>query len=349
MKKAIILTFSRIDNRGANLQAYALKKTLEEYGMDVYFLDFQLKYTYNSLNARIFQTVANINASFFRRKMNFKFTRNFKDKSDLERNCPCADVYIVGSDQVWNPSLTKSVGGTTYFFDFLPDGQKRVSYAASFGESWKPTSDDNLICQLLSKFSFIGVRETNGLGILRDKFGINDAKLVLDPSLLLSPQDIYSIVGDVKEKKRIYSYLLYRTEDICKMTDLISRTLSLPKFGTDDRSLFRKIKKMHGVRTWLRNIASSSVIVTNSFHCMSVALILNKKVIVLPPHPGREQRMISLLKLLGCEGAFFSGLDDLKNRLNQVTNWELPYNSINENLNLLKNESKKYILNEIAK
>ena len=40
MKKAVILTFSKVYNRGANMQCYALMKTLEKMGCDVEFLGF---------------------------------------------------------------------------------------------------------------------------------------------------------------------------------------------------------------------------------------------------------------------------------------------------------------------
>ena len=104
---------------------------------------------------------------------------------------------------------------------------------------------------------------------------------------------------------------------------------------------------MHGINTWLKNIASSSVIVTNSFHCMAVALILNKKFIVVPTFPGREKRMVSLLSLMGCDEQFFVSLNDLKNRLDAIRDLNISVDSLNAKLSELRKESEEFIEEKI--
>ena len=96
-----ILTFSKVYNRGANMQAYALMKYLENRGAEVEFIDIQLPLS-SGLNwhGRVFQFFQNVLADKFRKQMHFHFTRRYLDSADLKNNPPKADVYVVGSDQV---------------------------------------------------------------------------------------------------------------------------------------------------------------------------------------------------------------------------------------------------------
>ena len=51
---------------------------------------------------------------------------------------PLADVFLSGSDQVWNPHwAVHDKSASTYLLQFLPP-EKRISYAASFGVSELP-------------------------------------------------------------------------------------------------------------------------------------------------------------------------------------------------------------------
>lgn len=64
-----------------------------------------------------------------------------------------ADYYIVGSDQVWNEEITGDYQ-FSYYFDFVPDGKKIISYATSFGKNELTIDSKNitLIENLLRRF-----------------------------------------------------------------------------------------------------------------------------------------------------------------------------------------------------
>lgn len=66
-----------------------------------------------------------------------------------------ADVYIVGSDQVWNPKAITAV----HFLEFAPIGKKCISYAASMGNANLNNDIGRKREQYLKKFSAISVRE----------------------------------------------------------------------------------------------------------------------------------------------------------------------------------------------
>src|SRR5690606_2791095 len=117
------------------------------------------------------------------------------------------EVFIVGSDQVWNPDLTKA-SALDYFFSFLPDEVKRISYAASFGNSewiWSDIQHDVWDC--LQKFSAISVRESSGAKICEEIFNVNSS-VVLDPTLILGSYKELINKGANSKKTLVFFSLL---------------------------------------------------------------------------------------------------------------------------------------------
>ena len=184
--KISILTFSKESNFGANLQCYALCKVLQGMGHQVDIIDIQLPKIKFSWYTTLLQIPQDILFFLFRKKHLNYFTKKYKTADQLQKGQHKSDLYIVGSDQVWNPDITKRLAPLVYFFSFLPDDVRRISYAASFGkESWQSPTLTDKVKMLLHKFNAVGVREQTGVSICKDTFGI-DARLVADPTLLLS-------------------------------------------------------------------------------------------------------------------------------------------------------------------
>lgn len=345
-KTAIILTFSKNDNRGANLQAYALKKTLEDMGVNVRFLDIQLPRKRLNFIGQIDAKVKNFCAERFRKRTKFKYTTQYKNVQELETNPPEADIFIVGSDQVWNPDLTHSLDPRVYFFSFLKDNTKRISYAASFGKSeWTATKYDKDIAELLSRFSHISVREDTGVDICKNIFQREDVKVCIDPSLLLKTADVQQLIrGKTKSRKQIYCYLLYKSSQVYDIVDEIASQTRLAVIG-DPRNgnSYTKLRAIHGVEKWIRNVVESELIVTNSFHTMVVSILLRKNFVVVPPIDGRETRLISLLSKLGLLERYINYGDNI----NIASMTPIDYDSIESKLDILRSLSLKFINNAI--
>ena len=190
--KIAILTFSKVNNYGATLQCYALSTILRRLGHEVVLLDYQLPRS-KSLNPiyRFHQFVQKILFEKFRNRYLPPFSIPLKSKSDLQKLYPKADLYVVGSDQVWNPNITRDAGVGVYFFDFLPDNVRRIAYAASFGVSQTDVFGEySQVSSLLKKFNSIGVREISGISICQT-LANRDATLVVDPTLLLGDYSIF--------------------------------------------------------------------------------------------------------------------------------------------------------------
>lgn len=344
-----ILTFSKVYNRGANMQAYALKKYLENRGAKVEFLDLQLPMSKDmNWRGRLFEYFQNQVANRFRKHMHFCFTRKYKDLSDLKNDPPKADVYVVGSDQVWNPSLTQKLGALTYFFDFLPFQAKRVSYAASIGDViWKYGELSPRIKEELKNFAAISVREDSAREICKRNFDAK-AEVVLDPTLLLTHSDLKDIIGSNRSvlKSQTFVYLLYNGSDTFNITRLLHKLSGNKKIKGLSDSIFAKITRFYSIENWLKQIDSSSLIITNSFHCMVMALLLHKEFIVIPPYPGRETRMLSLLSKIGLVNRYVNSIEDIT-KLKELVERKIDYVKVEDNLKVLRKKSEDFINNNI--
>ena len=344
-----ILTFSKVYNRGANMQAYALMKYLENRGAEVEFIDIQLPLS-SGLNwhGRVFQFFQNVLADKFRKQMHFHFTRRYLDGADLKNNPPKADVYVVGSDQVWNPSITKNLGALTYFFDFLPAGTKKVSYAASIGDAdWKYDELSYSIKKELQHFSAISVREDSARAICKNKFDM-DAEVVLDPTLLLSRKDLIDIVGSNAKtnKSQTFVYLLYSDKNVLDIVSKLHALTGNQKIVGLSKSLWSKLTRFYTIPSWLKQINSSKLIVTNSFHCMVMAILLHKDFFVIPPYPGRETRMVSLLSRIGLTHRYINTASSLEKKKDLV-NAKIDYEKVDYDLSILRKQSEEFINSNI--
>ena len=193
--KVGIITFHRAINYGAILQAYALKKKIDELGNVTKVIDYvnlkeekackiintnSLKSFIGSLLKFRFKKRKDIKFVDFRKKY-LNLTPVVGTKGALKELNAQFNVFITGSDQVWNYNI---IGGDmTYLLDFANEGKKN-SYAASFGvinieEKYKRQYSD-----LLNSFTNIAVREDAGAKIIRELCH-KEVPVVLDPTLLL--------------------------------------------------------------------------------------------------------------------------------------------------------------------
>lgn len=112
-------------------------------------------------------------------------TKLYYSYDEIKNNPPKANVYLTGSDQVWNTSHNKGIE-PVYYLDFVKKG-KKVAYAASIGQKKIDPKYVDETRKLLSQYEAISVREKSAIELLND-IGIN-ADAVLDPTLLLTREE----------------------------------------------------------------------------------------------------------------------------------------------------------------
>ena len=217
MMRVGIITIQKCDNFGADLQAYALGAKLRSMGYDAENIDY-LFYKHprhlggrgecpvlpisikNKIKEFLFPIVMRqkslknrvARAERHRRfdawfNANVKVGREYRSVKSLYDNPPKYDVYMVGSDQAWNPRLYSNI--KPYFLDFVPQRARCVSYASSFGVSELSGLVFYKYKQWLKRFTHIGLREKEGAEIVEAMALNAEVKHVVDPTLLLNADE----------------------------------------------------------------------------------------------------------------------------------------------------------------
>lgn len=344
--KISILTFSKETNFGANLQCYALQKVLKDWGHSVNIIDIQLKrYTMPWYSVILRIPMVWLFQRFRKQHLNC-FTKSYRSVIDLINHCPQSDLYIVGSDQVWNPRITKRLDPLVYFFSFLPQHAKRISYAASFGtEKWGFPELTPKIKPLLDQFYAISVREDTGINICKDTFGVN-AIQVLDPTLLLSSyNDICGQYDKSKEKKELIYYTFKHDTHIQKVLANFAKAHNLQAVVLRSNRPYPnfKIRYYVSVKNWLNSIRYSQIIVTTSFHCMVFCILFHKKFVVVPGKRAIGTRMDSLATYLGLSSFLCHKIENLYQVLEKALTVVIDYNEIDKKIEKRRKESLSFL------
>ena len=93
-------------------------------------------------------------------------------------------IYIYGSDQIWNPySLRKE-----YFLDFVDDNAIKMSYAASMGVSDIPGNAQDTFKLLVDNIDYVSVREHKAKELIEKTTERDDITVHSDPVLIVNPE-----------------------------------------------------------------------------------------------------------------------------------------------------------------
>ena len=189
--KVGVITCHKVYNYGASLQSYALQHYLKKQGIKVYLINYlpdTFRSKYNLFFVRedrrkiikkfpilkLLMPLSNrqMLITWGRKRAFNEFDTKYIELSplsyssinELRKNPPVADIYIAGSDQVWNTDMNNG-RDASYFLDFGDERVKRISYAASFGISNIKEEYKTPIKEWLKRFEAISVREKTGLNI----------------------------------------------------------------------------------------------------------------------------------------------------------------------------------------
>lgn len=360
------ITCHDVYNHGASLQAYALQTYLSSQGHDVEIIDYKPDYLSNhyklwSVSNPVFdkpvvkqlyllaKLPGRLNA--LRRKRKFdEFTQKYlrltphryHSNEELKTNPPKADVYIAGSDQIWN-TLFQNGRDEAFYLDFVPKGTKRIAYAASFAtrdvdEEYKP-----FVRRMLQGFDSISLRERISLPLL-ESLGRNDGVAVCDPVFLLSREQWNRILpaSSIEEK-----YLLvYDTERSNKIRDIAQSIAKERKLKIFNISGSRKcyVDKDFWASSpidFVQLIRDAEFVVSNSFHATAFSLIFHREFCVVNRSEAINERMLSLLEQYGLQDRLIT--DIAKGLLSSID-----YSKVQPKIERDIEASKQYLRNAIG-
>lgn len=199
------LTLDGYLNYGNVLQNYALQQVLEKYGIvdciwhshDNFFINtWQCQKNWKTY-IKLLLNWRGIWQKFFSKLHGMEMVRQGKIKDWCDRFINMRrvegnllqlvdeyDYFVVGSDQVWNPYFSVL---EDCFLTFAPQ-EKRIAYAASISCPSIPIDKKSLYKEGFASMAHISMREQQGADMVKE-FSGRDVPVVVDPTLLLTPDD----------------------------------------------------------------------------------------------------------------------------------------------------------------
>ena len=359
------ITCHDVYNVGASLQAYALSEYLRQQGHEVEIIDYKPDYLnkhysllsvdnprFNKFFLREVYLLAKLPkrviAFFSKRNRNFdcfkkkylKLTeKRYNSNEMLKLDCPEADVYIAGSDQIWNPFFQNGKD-PAFYLDFVPQEKKSISYAASFAVDSIPEKYERTIQKWLKNLDAISVREKSGVAIL-GRMGLI-AHLVVDPVFLLNRDEWERIIRNECCRKNIFVYDFDKSNLVEELVLKLKDEKNLEVHTAFPMNISGKVLKEMGPREFLGELRSAEIVVSNSFHATAFSLIFHVDFIVTNRKEKINSRMRDLLELLGLSERMVSSVNDL-DELKPIE-WE----EIDKKMYKFIGESKKYLEQQLG-
>lgn len=328
-KKVYVLTISGFRNYGNRLQAYALPETIRRFGFASTQLNFLLPATamqalrrvsawlYHRVRRLPWAQVARAKEPLFRQftKEFIPETRVWREVDFVKRNIGDA-CYVVGSDQIWNPEF---IGvDNRMFLQFAPM-ERRVAYAASFGVSSIPQSQDSRFRQQIANVPHISTREKTGASIVK-QYTDRDVPVVLDPTMLLKKEDWLSLPlhrdNMIPQRPFILTYLLRGWN--ADIRDEVKRFASEHRYHILNvmGDFFIQDGVVLSPSEFVHAIAQAELVVSDSYHAAVFSVIMQTPLVSVPRNDGdrmgsRIDTLLEAFQLEDCRWRSNLRIDDI--------------------------------------
>lgn len=325
IKKIGICTLHFGNNFGAVLQAFSLQEVLKSMGHEVEFIKLKdFKPTKQAKNVELF------NKS--------RESLNISEKM-YEKDLDKYDAIIIGSDELWNLK-NGSFEHLEEYFGYNLNADKIASYA--------PSANGVTAQELIeyydgkvdfSKFNKLSARDKVTQKLIKDVSGI-DAPLVLDPTLLIDSFEKYTKYPENDEKDYIVIYgYEFSDEEISKIMEFAkSKNKKVYSLGFEkDWCDALKID----IFEFLGYMKNADYCITNTFHGLLFAMILEKEFVVFPNTNAKVHDIIDRFGITERNGMY---VEDL----NEIFDNKVDYERINKFKLEKREESLEYLRNFIG-
>lgn len=362
MKKVGIITFHQAVNYGAVLQAYALKEVCAEWGYEVHIVNYaksdqeekprpvQQFLSSPSKKAAIFKFIRNLmsySGDLKRWKLFYQFRKKFLNESVLctsneEIKQLGYDIYIAGSDQIWNYKITGNHFDPVFFAEMNTDAEQ-IIYGASSQDTPFPLDMELKFKTMLQKMpSAVGIREKKLADYVHTLTGIQ-YPVVVDPTLLAGRKILEKIPAtDIPRKPYILIYQIDSNPASDISVKALERrfkcnvyTMTVPRLGS-----IHGRKGIAGPEKFLSLLKDAEFLVTNSFHGIALSLLFEKQFYVYE-NGGVMARIDGLLSQMGLFGRKIKMSADID------PNNRIDYSQINICLDDLREKSKQFLQNAL--
>ena len=363
MKIGVLSSYAyicKVNNYGSLLQYFALQTYLTNCGCKVYWIRFNKTEKKPSLISRyirtkLFNSNFKISINHFNKEDFDSFIQKYINLSDLnynsyraiKRNPPLADLYIVGSDQIWSGYSPER------YLMFVSRDKSKISYAVSFGKNTIKKYLKPLMWYYLKTFKAISVREKKGVELCVS-VGRKDVKYVIDPTFLLLKNDYMEFVNkeNIKSESKpyIFSYFVNPFNDnrfpyVKGCNELVEKThckmITTAIQGAEKAFNGNDIINPSPLK-WIELIANADYVLTNSFHGMAFSIIMRKRFLIMPQRGvGEEQnsRQMDLLSTLELNDRIYNDNISILEQIEKPIDWK----SVELKINQFVDYSKEFL------
>lgn len=357
MKAAIFTTYYGSRNYGGLLQAYALQQAMIGLGMECTDVCYEAEYspsnaihysftdkllmnyknqghplavTMNLIGRVIFKKIYGKKIRLETEKRDKKF-QEFRERfiihtdtvyheGNLDELTDKADVFITGSDLVWNlGDSEKLLKG--YWLTFAT-GKRKIAYAASIPMASLSARQAELVKDALKDFTAISVRETVGKQLL-DTLIKPPCKVMhaADPVFLLDKK-AWACFANVPAKvpsDYILTYFLGESKEHRKFARMVAKQENKEIINLAHVARFCKEDIHFGIsaidispQEFVGLVRNASMILTDSFHGSAFSVIFEKEFYVLERFSQNSgntlnERIYSLLASAGIKDCLLQG------------------------------------------
>lgn len=266
-----------------------------------------------------------------------KLTKNrYKSNDELKINLPNADVYICGSDQIWNCSH-KNGKDPAFYLDFVPNEKIKASYAASFATDTISDKYMPRVKKWVGRLDGIGVREKSGVEIL-NRMNINRGVNVVDPAFLLSKEEWNHIVKKNYKEKYILVYDFDNSFLIKKIATAIAKEKGYKIFTINESKLkyADEYFVFSGPETFISLVRDAQMVISNSFHAAVFSIIYEKNFVIVNRKEAINTRMRDLLDDLNLKERMVNENYDL-NKIIKNIDYNIPKEILQHKIMFSKN------------
>ncbi len=286
-KNIIIVTWTGVYNFGTALQSYALQAYLETKGYNVDIFD---KFDNSSWWRRIKRELKNKLLFKKKSRMN-RFHSKYQNiirpssKQSLHKLINKTDVFISGSDQIWNTSHRYD---PIMFLDFV-EKKKKISFSTSIGTNAIGEGYKDIVKNHLLKYSHISVREKTAQKVLTELTGRKDIITVLDPTFMLNHEDWHKFGLDYKFTTKLPSsyilcyfvgkndYYQNQLEDVIQKSKI--KNIIILSMKGDSYIRVNDAIYIYGIgpNEFVHLIENATLICTDSFHATAISINFSKQ------------------------------------------------------------------------
>lgn len=346
----VVIGIPTVENHGSNLTYYALYRALKNMGMEVLMAERPLS------------------AQWQPHKVPIGFCKNpypdqdwcelFQSKYEMQKLNEYAEVFLLGSDQLWYEGLYECFDGFC-FLDYIYQNKKKAAYAASFGRDvYSGTSNQRARIQyFLQRFDNISVREQEAVALCQKDFGV-ETTCVLDPVFLCPSAEYLELIKNAGEQgntgHKIVTYILDPTQEKEEIVSYIAGRLMLPVIHmTDvinvdekqDRWTEEFLKNVSNER-WLKNIYESDFFITDSFHGTCFGIIFKKQFVAIGNAYRGMARFHTILSKCGLQSRLVLEYDP--QQLEQMLYELIDYECVDKKLKPEIEKSRQWLIHAVA-